>query len=190
MNFKMREKSLFAVLLRSPWWASVLIAIAMAAVASALLPANLVPFGVAGCIPFVVIAGMAAWKQRHALSPERADQLLAQAAALPAQEFVARVAAFYERQGYVVCKLGAGAADLQLVKYDQITLLACKRWKAASHGAEPLRELCVLRDKLKAERSIYISQTPVTAQALAYAKQEGIVLVSGMGLAQLLASKS
>ncbi len=189
MNFKMREKSLFAVLLRSPWWISLLVAAAMAAAASALLPAQYVPFGVAGCLPFVIIAGMAAWKQRDTISPERADQLLADAAALPAQAFVAKIAAFYERQGYAVNKLAQGSADLQLVKYEQTTVLACKRWKAATHGAEPLRELTALRDKLKAERCIYISQNPVTAQALAFAKQEGIVLISDAGLAQLLASQ-
>ena len=190
MNFKMREKSLFAVLLRSPWWASILIAIAMAAVASALLPANLVPFGVAGCIPFVVSAGMAAWKQRDALSPERAEQLLNEAAALPVQAFVAKISAFYERQGYAVSKPRQGSADLQLLKNEEITLLACKRWKAATHGVEPLRELAAQRDSSKADRCIYISQNPVTAQALVFAKQEAIALVSGAGLAQLLASKA
>jgi restriction system protein len=189
MNLKMREKSLFAVLLRSPWWVSVLIAAAVAAVASALLPAHLVPFGVAGCLPFVVISGMAAWKQRNTLSPERAEQLLSEAAMLPAQAFIAQITTFYERQGYAVSKSGQGSADLQLLKHDQTTLLACKRWKAATHGTEPLRELTAQRDSIKAERCIYISQNSVTAQALVFAKQEGIVLISGAGLAQLLSSK-
>jgi restriction system protein len=99
MNFKMREKSLFAVLLRSPWWVSVLIAAAVAAVAAALLPAHLVPFGVAGCFPFVVIACMAAWKQRNAIKPERVDALLAQASAMPWRDFCAKLIKAYEAQG-------------------------------------------------------------------------------------------
>ncbi|MEN9329226.1 MAG: hypothetical protein RLZZ484_414, partial [Pseudomonadota bacterium] len=38
MKWKMSDRSLFAVLLRSPWWVSFVLAAALALAASALLP--------------------------------------------------------------------------------------------------------------------------------------------------------
>jgi restriction system protein len=41
MRFKMSERSLFAVLLRSPWWVSFLAALAVVLVARVVLPDHL-----------------------------------------------------------------------------------------------------------------------------------------------------
>ena len=55
MKFKMAEKSLFAILLRSPWWISFGIALGFGLAAKALLPAEYVVFGALGGFPFVVV---------------------------------------------------------------------------------------------------------------------------------------
>ena len=52
MKLKMAKNSLFAVLLRSPWWYSVLIVLGMAIAARALLPEPYVVVGIVGTAPF------------------------------------------------------------------------------------------------------------------------------------------
>jgi len=63
MKFKMAEKSLFAVLLRSPWWTSVGIALAIVVLDRVLLPSLYVPFGMVSGLPFLVIGGIASWRE-------------------------------------------------------------------------------------------------------------------------------
>ncbi len=60
MKFRMAEKSLFAVLLRSPWWVSMLVAAVLALLAAALLPAAYRLVGALSAAPFVVIGVFAA----------------------------------------------------------------------------------------------------------------------------------
>jgi restriction system protein len=73
-----------------------------------------------------------------------------------------------------------------LEKAGQITLLSCKRWKAASLGVEPLRELVASRDELGADRCAVISLRPLTPGAQKFAASEGVVVVGDLELSQLL----
>lgn len=82
MKFKMAEKSLFAILLRAPWWVSFVVMLAVALAAGALLPDAYKTAGMLGAFPFLVIGVVAAWRQRNALSPARIDELTAQARAM------------------------------------------------------------------------------------------------------------
>ena len=68
MKFKMAEKSLFAILLRSPWWISFVLAGAVGLLARALLPAQYAGIGMMGGLPFVVIGCIALWRQAQAPS--------------------------------------------------------------------------------------------------------------------------
>ena len=61
MKFKMPRNSIFAVLLRSPWWISAAIAALLSAGGFAALPLEYAAMGVFAAIPFAVIAIMAAW---------------------------------------------------------------------------------------------------------------------------------
>ena len=78
MKFKMAEKSLFAILLRSPWWISFAIAVAFGLASKALLPAQYFVFGALGGLPFVVIGVIAAWRQFSAPSTAHVEGTLAQ----------------------------------------------------------------------------------------------------------------
>ncbi|MBN8509743.1 MAG: restriction endonuclease, partial [Burkholderiales bacterium] len=70
MKLRMAENSLFAILLRSPWWVSLAIAAALALLARLLLPERFVAVGAFGAgFPFVVIAAIAAWRRLRAPSP-------------------------------------------------------------------------------------------------------------------------
>lgn len=137
MKLKMSENSLFAILLRAPWWISLLVVAVIVLASGALLPAAYVPFGVMGALPFLGIALLAAWRQRHAPNPARVAELLGQAAAMSWRDFSALIEAAFQRQGYVVTRLSHPGADLQLLKNARITLLSCKRWKAANTGVQP-----------------------------------------------------
>ena len=74
MRFQMAKNSLFAILLRSPWWASASLALAVALVAFALLPDNYRLAGALSGFPFLVIAALAAWRQRQLPSAARIEQ--------------------------------------------------------------------------------------------------------------------
>ncbi|RYY92535.1 MAG: restriction endonuclease, partial [Comamonadaceae bacterium] len=60
---RMAHNSLFAVLLRSPWWISFLVAAAVAALAQALAPREYRNLASMGAFPFVVIGAIALYRQ-------------------------------------------------------------------------------------------------------------------------------
>jgi restriction system protein len=186
----MRENSLFAVLLRSAWWVSAVIAVVWMTLAAAFIPPKYILFGMMGATPFVVIAGMVLWRNRNAPDPQRIEAALAQAGSQPWRTFSAALDKAFAAQGYVVTQLssepGSHAADLRLVKNERITLVCAKRYKAASHGAEPLRELAAALEKNAAQHGVYISLGEVTEQAASVAKAHGIELVFGQRLGALL----
>ncbi len=190
MNFKMRENSVFAVLLRSPWWVSAGVAIIFIALAGAFMPPQYAPFGMLSAMPFVVIAGMVLWRNRNAPDPKRVDAALAQAANQPWRAFAAALEKAFTAQGYAVTQLSggpaSGGADLRLERRERVILVSAKRYKAATHGAEPLRELAAAVDKASADQGVYISLGEVTDQAASFAKEQEIELVSGQRLGALL----
>jgi restriction system protein len=186
MKLKMAKNSLFALLLRSPWWISFALVAAIALAARALLPEPYVVFGVIGGFPFLVIGIIAAWRQLRAPSPARLAESLQAAAGMSWREFSSAVEQAFGRQGYAVTRLNSPAADFKLDKGGRVTLVSCKRWKAASHGLEPLRDLVAAQAAQEAQGSIYISLGSVTDNARRFAQTQGIVLLSENDLAQLL----
>jgi len=186
MKFKLNERSLFAVLLRSPWWVSLLIVLLFGLAARALLPAQYALVVLLGTFPFWVIAVIAAWRQWRAPRGAALEAALARAAAMNWRDFAVWVQASYAREGYTVTRVDGEAADFQLARQDQLRLLSCRRWKAASHGVEALRQLQAACDKLGA-RAVYLSLAPVSEAGERYAGETGMQLLHGPALAQLLA---
>lgn len=186
MKLKMAKNSLFAILLRSPWWMSFALVAAIALAARALLPEPYGVFGVIGGFPFLVIGTMAAWRQLRAPSPARVAEALKAAGGMSWRDFSAAVEQGFARQGYTVTRLNSPAADFKLDKAGRITLVSGKRWKAASHGLEPLRDLVATQTAQDAQGSIYISLGAVTDNARRYAQAQGVMLLSENALAQLV----
>ncbi|MBN8491834.1 MAG: restriction endonuclease [Burkholderiales bacterium] len=182
----MAENSLFAILLRKPWWISVAIAAVVSLLARALLPADLAVAGMLGSFPFVVIAAMAAWRQRNAPNAAQREQLLQRLQAMNAREFAALVEAAWRSQGFEVRPLKGGGADLALDKGGQLTLMSLRRWKAASTGVEPLRELQAAREQQQADAAIYLAGGEVSDKARSYAREAGLRLIDAPELLQLL----
>lgn len=188
MKFKMAEKSLFAILLRSPWWISLLVAAVFALASKAVLPPEYVAIGALGGFPFLVIAVVAAWRQSRAPDPALQAAALERAGAMSWREFSAALTQSWGRQGYSVGRLDGHAADFRLERNGQVSLVSCRRWKAASHGVAALRELDALRQAQGAQHAVHISLGPLTDTARRHAKDTGIHLIHGHDLSQLLAA--
>jgi restriction system protein len=183
MKWEMHENSLFAVLLRSPWWVSLLIAIAIAAALRIFLPLE---FAIFGGLPFVVIACVAGWRQFRRPGAKRIAMTLERARALSGDAFRAALEEGYRRQGYSV-KRGGGAADLVITQRGIVTVVGCRRWKAARTGVEPLREFDAATSEHGAHKRLYVAVGEVTDTARAFAAKKGIGLVGDEELARLLA---
>ena len=190
MKLKMSENSLFAILLRAPWWISMVVVALFALASRALLPEPYVPFGMLGGFPFLVVGIIAAWRQWHAPSPARLAAALKSAAGMSWHDFSGALEQAYGRKGYAVTRLHGRAADFSLVKGDSTMLVSCKRWKAANQGIDPLRDLAAAKVAQGADQCIYISLGPVTDNAHQFAQERGINLLSGNNLAQLLLEKN
>ena len=182
----MAENSLFAILLRKPWWVSMAIAAGVALVARLLLPERFVVPGMLGGLPFVVIAGIASWRQRGLPSAAQNEQWLQRLRTMNARDFSAAVEAAYRHQGYEVQPIKSPGAELALRKYGQTTLLGLRRWKAASTGVEPLRDLQAAMKQHEADAGIFLAGGEVGDKARSFAKQTDITLVDSAQLVRML----
>jgi restriction system protein len=181
---KMAPNSLFAVLLRNPWWISFLIAGAISAICAALLPKDLVLLGAMGTLPFLVIGCVALKRQWNAPSAAKVEAELARVGGLSWRDFSAELVAKFEKQGFVVERLngatakkettGGGGADFRLSKQGQNTVVAAKRYKAATHGVEALQALVAQKSALGADRAIYVCLGRMSEQAEKFAKEHGV----------------
>ena len=139
MKFKMAKNSLFAILLRSPWWISLALAVAVGVVSVVLLPADYRVVGAVSGLPFAVISVMALVKQWHVPSAERVAQVQAAVAGLAWPAFSALLEQAFQRDGYTVTRHLGAAADFVLERQGRRMLVSAKRWKTARIGLEALR---------------------------------------------------
>ena len=177
MKFKMSEKSLFAILLRSPWWYSFLIASILMLLARVFLPEGYRAVGMLSAFPFAIIGMMAAWRQRDKPSPERILQALSSLEKMSWKEFLPLMEQAFAQQGFIVTRLNSNSADLQLEKLGKTTLVSCKRWKAATLGVDVLRDLKALQVSQDATYAACISLSLPTGVALKFAKDNAVQLI-------------
>lgn len=178
------KRSLFAILSRSPWWLSVLIAAALFMAVRQFMPDYA---AIASTLPFLAIAGYAGWRQSRVLSPERASEALAAVRAMSWQEFAAIMESAFRGEGYAVAALTRGAADFELCKSGRVALASCRRWKVAQTGIEPLRELMLAKETAGAQECIFVAAGGLSQNAREFAAQKNIRLLCDAELAQLLA---
>jgi len=186
MKLKMHQNSIFAILMRAPWWVSGGIAAALFAAAQAILPTEYAVYAFFVSLPFSVIAAYVLWKQLRAPSEAKVAGKLEALRALPAQAFSAALEEAFRRDGYTVKRIARNGADLELAKAGRVTLVGCRRWKVARTGIEPLRELDAARLAHEAHEAIYFAAGEVTDTARAFATDRKIRLVDAAGLAQLV----
>lgn len=187
MKLKMAENSLFAILLRKPWWISILLAAVVALALAAVLPRDFAPYAMSGGFPFLVIGIIAAVRQWGAPSASAVADVSDRLRAMNWNSFAQAVEQAYRAQGYEVRRLH-GAADFALVRGDRETLVGARRWKAASTGAEPLRQLQAELERGDAQEAAWLSLGGLSEAALQYAAQHRIRIVSGPELVRLMAA--
>jgi len=185
MRLKMSDKSLFAVLLRSPWWLSFAIALMLGLAVRLFAPSRYVVPALSICIPFVVVGFIAAWKQLRQPSASKVAATVEAVSAMSWREFAGLLESAFQGDGFTVKRL-SGEADFRLEKAGRVTLVSGKRWKAANHGVEPLRELVTQRDKLEAHEAVYIAIGIVSENARRFARENRLGIVGGAELAALL----
>lgn len=182
MKLRMHENSLFAVLLRSPWWVSLLAALAVFGLIRLVLAPLYAAFA---ALPLLVVAAVAGWRQLRAPSAERIAQSLDALRSMNWDEFSALIEAGLRREGYAVERLGGAQADFELTRAGRTSLVACKRWKAARTGVEPLRELRAAGEAREAGECVYVLAGELSEQARRFAGENRIRIVEGAELARL-----
>jgi len=179
MAWKLPERSLFAILLRSQWWASALAAVAAFGLVRLFMPW---PYAVFATTPFLIILGIVAWKSVSTPRGARLERKLEAIRALSWDAFARALEDSWRREGYEL-RRAAGAADFELEKSGKVSLVAARRWKAARTGPEPVKELAAEAEKRSAE-ALLVDAGGLTRQARALAKEKGVRLVEGAELAR------
>jgi restriction system protein len=186
MKLKMAQNSLFAILLRSAWWISALIALVMVLLALALLPAQWRVVGALSATPFVVIAAMAFRRQWHLPSQASVEQAEAALRGMAWPAFAQLLEQGFRRDGYAVERSKAEAFDFELKRGSEHLLVSARRWKTASTGVEPLRALQAARESSGASHALCICLGPLSDAARPFAAKQRITVWQAADLALAL----
>jgi len=173
-----------AILLRSPWWYSVLIA--LFAISISMVPAEgkYLFLGVATALPFIGIALYSAYNHSQRLSPKRVQEVEQKARRLSATELAKKITINYEKIRFDVSAFDGDAAEYELERGVHKLLLSCKRFKAAKTGIEPLKKMTNAGKKCEATGYLYVTLGEVSTNALEYARQNNIELIQAEALAE------
>jgi restriction system protein len=176
------KDTLFHILLRQPWWITVLVAFAIFWIAHAIHP-MIAPFV---ALPFAVLAIYIGFVQWRRGGPLDEAATLATLRAMPWEEFSTVVADAYRRQGYRISAASGRGYDFKLEKDGRVTLLQCRRWKVNQVGPGPVRELARAVEQHEASRGICLAAGEFSAPARRAAASEPVTLVSGSELVALI----
>ena len=186
MALRMAKNSLFAILLRSPWWTSVLIAATLGLLSFALLPAEFRVVGAISGLPFVVIAFLAARRQWRLPSATRVAETHSALSALAWPRFAELLQQSFRRDGFSVVPGDTAAVDFALERRGRRMLVCARRWKSARIGMEAVRALHTAREAADAPDAIYIGLGSLTDTARSYAAEHRVAVWQSAELAQAL----
>lgn len=183
----MAEKSLFAILLRSSWWVSFLIAGAITLAVAALAPERFKLLGFFGALPLYGVGCVAAWRQRNAPSSAAVEAKAVAVRAMAWRDFSAALQQAWQAQGASVQAITGLEADFCVQQNGRTTLVSARRWKAASHGADAISHLADAMRKRDITAGQYlVAHGTVSDSARELARKEGVELVEGDALARWL----
>jgi restriction system protein len=186
MKLKMAPNSLFAILLRSPWWISVAIALAMGLVGAALLPEAYRVIGALSGLPFGAIGVIAARRQWQLPSAARVAKTRQALATMAWPAFADLLEQAFRRDGYTVQRAQTAGVDFELARQGRRMLVSARRWKSARTGQDALRALQAARDAAEAPDALYIGLGELSDNARPFAAQHGIAVWQAPELAQAL----
>ena len=190
MDLRMNPNSLFAILMRRPWWVSGGIAVGLVALARLVLPQQWFIVGAASAIPFLAIAAIAGWRQLGTPGEARITATVERLRAMSWPELAGAVAEAWKRDGYQVLAIDEPGADFEVVKAGRRGVIAARRWKAARLGIEPLRELQAAYERREVRDCWCLVTGEVSEPARKFAGQHRIVLVEGVELARWMGQGS
>jgi len=190
MAFKMAKGSLFAILLRSTWWYSVVIGLIIFAACLAITDAKYLILSFTAGLPFFAIGSYAGFKQFQQPSTKQVLKVTEQAKKIQAAGVAQKIAANYIKRGYAANTFKGNGADLELVRGHQKLLICSKRFKAANTGIAPLKTLVAEGNKIDATGYLYVALGEVTDTARDYAQQNSIELVEASRLATFFSGKA
>jgi len=186
MKLRMAKNSLFAVLLRSPWWISAVIALALGMASFALLPEQFRVVGALSGLPFAVIAALAARQQWRLPSAARVAETHAALGAMAWPAFADLLEQSFRRDGYSVERSEAAGVDFALERKGRRLLVCARRWKSARTGMEALRTLQAAREATDAADALYIGLASLTETARLFAAEHRITIWHASELAHAL----
>lgn len=191
MALKMAPNSLFAVLLRSPWWVSLSIAGVISLLSGAFMPEGYKLVGALSTLPFVVIGALAAKRQWRQPSEADVSATIESVRAMAWSAFEPVLASAFERQGHEIRRPtgprnAPSVVDLQLERQGAVTVVHARRWKSARLGVEVLRALQDAREAMEADRALCVNLGEVTEAARDFAREQGIQIWGPQELAQAL----
>jgi restriction system protein len=186
LKFRMAQNSLFAILLRSPWWISAAIALALALLGLAVLSDPFRILAIVSGVPFALIGAVAARRQWHLPSAARVSETRDALARMPWSAFGDLLEQSFRRDGYTVSKSKAGAVDFELNRNGRRMLVCARRWKSARTGLEAVQALQAERDAADQPDGLYIGLGALTDTALSFAREHGIAVWDAGELARAL----
>jgi restriction system protein len=178
----MAQETLFRILLRQPWWVTLLVAFALFAIGHAIFP-PVAPFL---ALPFAGLAIYIAYRQLRGSAAVDTDSRLADLRAMSWDEFSELISEAYRQRGYGVFAAERPGYDFMLTKGGTITLLQCRRWRVNQVGVGPVRDLARAVEREEASRGICISAGTFSAPAQQLVATEPVGLLSGEELAELV----
>ena len=120
------------------------------------------------------------------MSAERIIELTEQARSMVWADFADLIEGAFRQQGFVVSRPKSGLVDFQIEKNGLITLVSAKRWKAATVGAESVRELLNVRQRDEANSCSFISLGQFSQAAKDLADENPVQMIGPTQIAQLL----
>lgn len=187
MKFSIPRNSLFGILLRSPWWVSIMLAAGLSAILAALIPREYVFIALLGTFPILAVGLVAAWRQLSAPSEERRQQALQKARGQSWAEFSRQLSDGWRIQGIHASEGEAAGADWRIAREGRYTLVLARRWKASVHGLEPLRQLAQAMEKQDIAQGLYIAAGgEISPPAQRFARDHGIRIWLGDELSLFL----
>ena len=187
MKLKMPPNSMFAVLLRSPWWVSISIAVVLGVVGAALLPDGFRVVGALSGLPFGVIGAIAAFRQWRVPSAARVARTRQALATMAWPAFAELLEQAFRRDGYTVQRGQSAAVDFELVRQGRRMLVSARRWKSARTGQEALRALQAAREgDSQAPDALYIGLGELSDNARPFAARHRIAIWQAPEITQAL----
>ncbi len=184
MKLQPAPNSIFGLLLRSPWWYALVVALLLGAALAALMPERLRGVGVLTSLPFVVIAAIAFKRQRGRPNAAQIEAARAALQTMPWPEFAALLEQAFVRDGNRVERLSDDAADFEVERAGRRMVVSARRWKSARTGLEPLRTLQALREQRGTPDALCIALGELSEPAAAYAAKQRIEVWRAGELAQ------